>query len=189
MPTHLRLLSLSILACLLGGCGQQPQRDASSNGQAQEAETNSAEAAPPDTTPAAAADVPSGIVIHVAAGGDHPDRFCMPQWGIANRTGQDVGALLVHLEWRTRSGEVMKPAGEFGTMVEPFAAGADKDLSLDGYATACSNLRVVVTTYACRDANAVRMPCPAPVQAQASDGIEVDLGGANEGPMKGAVEG
>jgi hypothetical protein len=187
MPTHLRLLSFSILACLLGGCGQQPQADAAPVAQAPE--TAGAEAPRTDAAPAAPADAPTGIVVHVAAGGEHPDRFCMPQWGIANRTDQDVGALLVHMEWRTRSGEVMKPAGEFGTMVEPFAAGTDKDFSLDGHATACSNLRVVVTTYACRDANAVRMPCPAPLQAQASDGIEIDLSGAQEGPMKGAVEG
>ena len=51
----------------------------------------------------------------------------MPQWGIANRTGRDVGALLVHLEWRDRNGQVLQmPAGESGTMVEPFAPAATR---------------------------------------------------------------
>ena len=88
-----------------------------------------------------------------------------------------------------RNGQVLKPAGEFGTMVEPFAAGSDKDLSMDGHAAACRDLRVVVTTYACRDANAVRVACPGPLRAVASGGIEIDRGGAAEGTMKGAVEG
>ena len=48
---------------------------------------------------------------------------------------------------------------------------------------------MVVTTYACRDANAVRVACPGPLRAVASGGIEIDLGGAAEGTMKGAVEG
>ena len=187
---HSHYMPLIIAVLLLGACGDKP--DASTGGDARESATSTtadaAVTAVADAAPTALAG-DGAMVIHVAAGGQHPDRFCMPRWGIANRTGRDVGALLVHLEWRDRNGEVLKSAGEFGSMVEPFAAGSDKDLSMDGHAVACRDLRVVVTTYACRDANAVRVACPGPLRAVASGGIEIDLGGAAEGTMKGAVEG
>ena len=186
--------SFVLAATVLAGCGGQSPASAPANASAASPVTATAgEAAPATATGENAGMAGAGndgaMVVHVAPGGDNPDRFCMPQWGIANRTGTDVGALLVHLEWRTRDGQVLKPAGEFGTMVEPFAAGRDKDLSMDGHTAACGDLRVVVTTYACRDANAVRMACPGPLRAEASGGIEVDLSGASEGKMKGAVEG
>lgn len=189
---RLHRTALIATALLLGACSESPSASGVNARDSAAAATSDAtsNAAPP-ASPAMPA-TPEGegaIVVHVAAGGQNPDRFCMPQWGIANRTGIDVGALLVHLEWRTRDGQVLKPAGEFGTMVEPFAAGRDKDLSMDGHAAACSDLRVVVTTYACRDANAVRMACPGPLRAEASSGIEIDMTGASEGSMKGAVEG
>ena len=175
---HSHYLPLITAVLLLGACGDK--RDASTGGDARESATSTTA----DATAAAVAAAQT-----VAPPDDGAMVFCMPQWGIANRTGRDVGALLVHLEWRDRNGQVLKPAGEFGTMVEPFAAGSDKDLSMDGHAVACRDLRVVVTTYACRDANAVRVACPGPLRAVASGGIEIDLGGAAEGTMKGAVEG
>ena len=187
---HSHYLPLITAVLLLGACGDK--RDASTGGDARESATSTTADATAAAVAAAQTVAPpddGAMVIHVAAGGQHPDRFCMPQWGIANRTGRDVGALLVHLEWRDRIGQVLKSTGEFGTMVEPFAAGSDKDLSMDGHAVACRDLRVVVTTYACRDANAVRVACPGPLRAVASGGIEIDLGGAAEGTMKGAVEG
>ena len=39
-----------------------------------------------------------------------------------------------------------------------------------------------------RDADAVRRPCPGPLRAMAAGGVQVDLGGAVEGSMRGAVE-
>ena len=135
-----------------------------------------------------AAAVSGSIVIRVREGGKHPDRFCMPEWSIANETGTDIGALLIQLEWRTRAGDVLQPIGEFGTMVEGFAAGRRKEMTLNGYAAACSDIELVAKTYACRDADAVRMPCPGPLRAEAPGVVRVDVSGSAEGSMKGAVE-
>ena len=44
--------------------------------------------------PAWAAGNAGGIVIRAQPGGKNP-AFCMPQWSIANETGQDIGALLI----------------------------------------------------------------------------------------------
>lgn len=128
------------------------------------------------------------MVLRVAAGGSKPDRFCIPEWSIRNETGEDVGALLVELRWLGPDGAVLDAGGEFGSLIEPFPAGGGKDLSLNGYPTACTGLRLVVGTYACRDADAVRRPCPGPLRAVAAGGVQVDLGGAVEGSMRGAVE-
>ena len=195
MQNRFVVAPLLLAAALLAGCGGESPATTSAGAPAAPTvataagQQDASATATGDNAGTAGAGNDGAMVVHVAPGGDNPDRFCMPRWGIANRTGTDVGALLVHLEWRTRDGQVLKPAGEFGTMVEPFAAGRDKDMSMDGHTAACSDLRVVVTTYACRDANAVRMACPGPLRAEASGGIEVDLGGAAEGAMKGAVEG
>ncbi len=128
------------------------------------------------------------MVLKVRAGGKNPDRFCMPEWSIANQTGQDVGALLVEIEWRKKSGEVLQPVGDFGTMVEPFPTGKVKTMFANGYQAACAELQVVVKTYACRDKAAVRIPCPGPIAADDAGAVKADLSGAKEGPMKGAVE-
>lgn len=140
----------------------------------------------PDRSAAAGDD--GGIVIRVRDGGQHPDRFCMPQWSIANRSGTDIGALLVDLEWRTRDGKVLQAAGEFGSLIEPFGAGREKDLSLNGYTAACADLVLQVGRYACRDASAVRIPCPAALRAESPGTVGVDLSVAREASMRGAVE-
>ena len=127
------------------------------------------------------------IVITALEGGKNP-KFCMPQWSIANETGKNVGALLVQLEWRTRAGQVLAPAAALGSLIEPFGAGRKKDLSMNGYTAACSDLQLVVRSYACRDGNAVRMACPGPLRANAKGAVGIDLAAAKEGPMKGAVE-
>lgn len=163
---------------LLAACGKEsaPATDTSVT-------ASSAIAAAPAS---AASD--GGIVIQAAPGGSKPDRFCIPQWSIGNQTGQDIGALLVHLEWRTHDGRVLEAARELGTLVEPFGAGRVKDFTLNGYAADCRTLRLVVQGYACRDADAVRRPCPGPLRAQASGGLEIDLSAAAESAMRGAVE-
>ncbi|MFC7433246.1 hypothetical protein ACFQNJ_01835 [Hydrogenophaga bisanensis] len=127
------------------------------------------------------------IVISAKEGGKNPG-FCMPQWSISNETGKNVGALLVQVEWRTRGGKVLEPAAALGSIIEPFAAGRKKDLSMNGYTAACSDLQLVVRSYACRDANAVRMACPGPLRADAQGVVGIDLASAKEGPMKGATE-
>lgn len=139
------------------------------------------------SAPAWAAGQGGGIVIRAQPGGKNP-AFCMPQWSIANETGQDIGALLIQLEWRNRAGQVLQPVGEYGTMVDRFKSGLRKDLSMAGFPGACADLQLVVRTYACRNADAVRMPCPGPVRAEAPGAVRVDLTGAAEGRMKGAVE-
>ena len=176
----LRLLTVAALAGALLACGSDT---------APSPVTGDARAAARE--PAAAAPAgPAGLVIHLAPGGTKPDQFCIPEWSIANTTGQDVGALLVHLQWETRDGTVLEARREFGSLVEPLPAGKAKTLTLNGYTAACEQLRLVVTGYACRDANAVRMACPGPLRAEAEGegGAEVDLSQAQEGPMKGAVE-
>ncbi|HEX4871326.1 MAG TPA: hypothetical protein VFV27_03345 [Nevskiaceae bacterium] len=140
--------------------------------------------ASPSTPPAAS----GALVIRLAAGGAHPDRFCIPQWSIANETAVDVGALLIELEWRGPGEAVIEPAAALGTLVEPLPAGRRKDLTLNGYTAACGELRLVARRYACRDSDAVRQPCPGPLRMETADGMTVDLGAAREGPMKGAVE-
>jgi hypothetical protein len=137
---------------------------------------------------AATAAASGGIVIRAREGGKNPDRFCMPEWSIANETGANIGALLIQLEWRTRAGEVLQPVGEFGTMVDGFAAGRRKDMTLNGYTAACSELELVARTYACRDENAVRIACPGPLRADAPGTVRIELSNAAEGPMRGAVE-
>ena len=137
--------------------------------------------------PATATAQTGAMVIRAKEGGKNPG-FCMPQWSIANETGKAVGGLIVQLEWRTKGGKVLEPAAALGSLIEPFGAGRKKDLSMNGYTTACSDLQLVVGTYACRDANAVRMPCPGPLRADAKGQVGVDLTAAKEGPMKGAVE-
>lgn len=127
------------------------------------------------------------IVISAKEGGKNPG-FCMPQWSIANETGKAVGGLIVQLEWRSKSGKVLEAAAPLGSLIEPFGAGRKKDMSLNGYTSACSDLLLVVGTYACRDANAVRMACPGPLRADAKGQVGIDLTAAKEGPMKGAVE-
>ena len=59
---------------------------------------------------------------------------------------------------------------------------------MNGYTAACSDLQLVVRSYACRDANAVRMACPGPLRADAQGVVGIDLASAKEGPMKGATE-
>ena len=182
-PGRARSLCL-VVAVLLSACGGG--HDAVSSGTAPDAATTDAAAAQGAGTGAAVAS--GGIVIQVRGGGQHPDRFCIPQWSIANDTGTDIGALLIELEWRTRAGEVLQPVGAFGTMVERFTAGARKELTLNGYSAACADLELVARTYACRDADAVRIPCPGPLRAEAPGPVRVDLSGAVEGSMRGAVE-
>lgn len=129
------------------------------------------------------------IVIRVADGGTRPDQFCMPTWSVSNETGTDIGDLLIHIEWRKRStGEVLQAAGQFGTMVRGFAAGTKKNMFVTGYQSACSDLQMVVSTYACRDKNAVRQACPGTIGAQPQGGVTVDTSAMKEGPMRGAVE-
>ncbi|GAP34733.1 hypothetical protein [Piscinibacter sakaiensis] len=141
----------------------------------------------PPALPAAAQTPPPAIVVSAREGGSNPG-FCMPQWSIANETGQAVGALLIQLEWRSRAGRVLEPAAPLGSLIEPFGPGRRKDLSLSGHPVPCAELRLVVGRYACRDAQAVRMPCPGPLRAQAPGRVEIDLSAAQEGPMTGAVE-
>jgi hypothetical protein len=176
MPAkHRPIAAAAALAVALAGCGKAQS----------EAAAPAPSPAPTAQAPAAASD---GIVIRAAPGGKNPGAFCMPQWSIANETRQDVGALLIQLEWRTQAGEVLEPVGAMGTLVEPFTAGKRKDMSLNGYTAACTSLQLVARTYACRDVNAVRVPCPGPLRAQAEGGVQIDITAAAEGSMKGAVE-
>lgn len=175
MRAPLLMLAATVL---LSACGEATQG----------APAGDAAVAAPSAEAATAAAADAAIVIRVRSGGTHPDRFCIPEWSIANRSTTDVGALLVELEWRTRGGEVLEPFGEFGALVEPFAAGSVRDRTLNGYSAACADLVLRVGRYACRDANAVRMPCPGAIRADTDTAPAVDLSAAVEGSMRGAVE-
>lgn len=182
MNQHFNTVGVVSALSLFGlGCG--------TSGSAPEAQ---GEAAAP---PAAAVGAPQtstpsnpGIVLRVREGGQNPDKFCVPTWSIANETAADVGDLLVQIEWRQRSGEVLQPIGEFGTMVRALAAGTSKDLTLNGYAAACRDIEVHVATYACRNADAVRTACPGPFRVEAPGAITAETSRLAEGPMRGAVE-
>lgn len=182
MNTRFRwpLAALAVLVASMGsGCSQS---DVTSSPLGANAPGDDAKRAPATVAPSAA------MVIRAREGGKDPDQFCIPEWSIANETTEDVGALLVEIEWRRRNGDVLMPVGEFGTMVEPFTAGRRKDFTLNGYPVACSEVELVVRTFACRDANAVRMPCPGPIRGDVLGQVKIDLSGAQEGAMRGATE-
>ena len=73
-------------------------------------------------------------------------------------------------------------------MVRGLAAGTRKEMFVNGYQSACRDLQMVVRTYACRDAKAVRQPCPGSLVVQPKGGVTADTSALKEGPMKGAVE-
>lgn len=176
---YARIATLSLGLLLLWGCGSQP------NGDANTASGAGAASTPPAATDAAA-DL-KGIVLRVASGG-RVDAFCVPEWSIANQTAVDVPGLLIQIAWHGKGGEVLQAVGEFGTLQENLGAGHRVDKTLDGHATSCSELKVVLGTYACRDESAVRMPCPGPVHLMTEGGIQSDTAALQEGSMRGAVE-
>jgi len=172
-------LSLLLASALLIACGK-PSPDA---------------AAPAATERATATSVASSasgnseaIVIRAQPGGDKPQQFCIPEWAVHNETGQDVGALIVKLHWQAQDGTRLDADTGYGALIEPLPANGSKRLTLNGYPQSCDTLTLVVGTYACRDGNAVRQPCPGPVKAESAGGVRIDLTAAAEGPMKGAVE-
>ncbi|MGQ0529897.1 MAG: hypothetical protein ACT4PG_08825 [Panacagrimonas sp.] len=179
MRNFTRLLTSSLLSVLCLGCGNQ-------SGSAPTATPSSEASASAD--PASSPTSASGLVVRARGGGDNPDRFCIPTLSIANQTDAEVGALLVELEWRHRDGRVLLPKGEFASLVEGFNAGKVKDVFMAGFEASCSDLQLVVGTYACRDADAVRTPCPAALTVDAGDGVSAELSGLQEGPLRGAVE-
>ncbi len=131
----------------------------------------------------------SGMLIEIKAGGKNPAAFCIPELSFINQTIVDIGALIIDLEWKNRqTGEVLQAAGNFGTMVNKFSAGKVVTPLASGHVVDCNKLELVVGTYACRGANAVRMPCPAKIVTKVQGGISINLAQAKEGPMKGVVE-
>ncbi len=172
-----RILPVLIVLALATACGG-------------EGTASGASAVTDGETPAPAGGVAStlhGIVLRYAPGG-RPDRFCQPQWSFANQTDVDIPGLLISIEWQTATGEVLQAAGEFGTLQENLSAGRVADRTLMGHPIACDQLRIVVGSYACRDANAVRTPCPGPVHVLTEGGIQAELSALREGRMRGAVE-
>jgi len=181
-PTQ--VFSLLLASTLLAACGKPAQDAAAPAAPAPAAPTASAAPAP-----AAASGGASGaIVIRARPGGDKPRQFCIPEWSVDNETGQDIGALVVNLYWQAQDGTRLDAETGYGALIEPLPAKGGKRLTLNGYTHACDTLTLVVGSYACRDADAVRQPCPGPVKAETAGGVTVDLSAAAEGPMKGAVE-
>lgn len=180
-----RFATLSLGLLLLSGCGSQ--NDASPNAASGTAAASSfAEATAPATANANSANL-EGIVLRFAEGG-RADAFCVPEWSIANQTAVDIPGLLIQIAWHGKDGEVLQAVGEFGTLQEGLSPGRRVDKTLAGHATACSDLKIVLGTYACRDASAVRMPCPGPVHLVTEGGIQGDTTALQEGRMRGAVE-
>lgn len=143
-----------------------------------------------ESAPAATASVADGselrgIVLRYAPGGAKPEAFCVPEWSIANQTESAIGAIALRIAWLDASGQVLEAAGERGTFLENLKAGERRDRTLNGHPMNCADLRIVVTDYACRDANAARQPCPGPVKVLTSGGIQADVSGLKEGPLPG----
>ncbi len=131
----------------------------------------------------------SAILISVKGGGKNPMAFCVPELSIKNQSDTDIGALLIRLEWKNRkSGEILQPAGSFGTMIDKFSAGKVVSPLVTGHLIDCNNLELVIGTYACRDADAVRISCPGKIIIQPAGGITINTDMLKEGSMKGAVE-
>ncbi|MGY6554581.1 MAG: hypothetical protein ACXIUM_08680 [Wenzhouxiangella sp.] len=172
-----QLSGISALAFLLAACGGDT--------------TASADPSPGGSTApstiAGAAGASQGILVQFAPGG-RVDAFCIPEWSINNQTGVDIPGLLIQLDWGTRDGEILQAAGEFGLLQENLKAGLSVDKTMVGHAIACDQLSIQIGRYACRDENAVRMPCPGPLRVLTEGGISADLSGLQEGAMRGAVE-
>jgi hypothetical protein len=135
--------------------------------------------------PAAESSAASGaIVIRARPGGDQPQQFCIPEWSIHNETGQSVRALIVDLHWQAPDGTRLDPVNGYGALIEPLPANGSKRLTLNGYPQSCDTLTLVVGSYACRDDNAVRQPCPGPLTAESAGGVRLDLTAAAEGAMQ-----
>ncbi|MCG6118687.1 MAG: hypothetical protein MEQ07_10935 [Aquimonas sp.] len=180
----LRITALSFTLALFGCSGGEESTPNTGSGPA----ASAAPAGAPPTAAMAAGDALQGIVLRVAPGG-RPDAFCIPEWSIANQTSVDIPGLLIQIGWHGKDGAVLQAAGEFGTLQEGLSPGRRVDKTLDGHASACGDLKVVLGTYACRDENAVRMPCPGPVHLLTEGGIQGDTSALQEGRMRGAVEG
>lgn len=177
-----RIATLSLGLLLLSGCGSQTAGN-SNTASGADAANSPAEAA---ATVAADANL-QGIVLRVD-GGDRVDAFCVPEWSIANQTAVDVPGLLIQIAWHGKDGAVLQAAGDLGTLQEDLSAGRRVDKTLDGHATSCRDLKIVLGTYACRNENAVRVPCPGPVHLVTEGGMQGDTSALQEGRMRGAVE-
>ncbi len=177
------VLSFALIAAL-AACGGEPAST----------EATASNPAPPapnaSTAPAPSGDGAEGlqgIVLRYAPGG-RPDAFCTPEWSVANQTQAEIPGLLIQIAWRGPDGQLFKEYGEFGTLLENLTVGKRLDRTLEGHVVACKDLTIVLGTYACRDANAVRTACPGPVHLVTSGGIQADVSALAEGAMRGAVE-
>jgi hypothetical protein len=131
----------------------------------------------------------SSILIEAISGGKNPLAFCEPVLKITNNSSNDIGGMLVQLEWKEKSsGNILQAVGTHGTLVENFASGDIKKPFVSGFVVDCNNLELSIGTYACRDSNAVRKPCPAPLIAKGIGGIHIYDVEIKEGKMKGVVE-
>jgi len=183
---QLRFLFSLMLVAVLSACGSdQPAPSESASASAPAAASPSGASAA--TSPVDAGKGLEGIVLRYAPGG-RPDAFCTPEWSIANETATDIPGLMIQIAWLGPDGQEFKGFGEFGTLVENLGAGRVVDRTLEGHLVACNQLRIVVGTYACRDDNAVRSTCPGPLHVITEGGIEADVSGMAEGPMRGAME-
>jgi hypothetical protein len=95
-----------------------------------------------------------------------------------------VRALIVDLHWQAPDGTRLDPVNGYGALIEPLPANGSKRLTLNGYPQSCDTLTLVVGSYACRDHNAVRQPCPGPLTAESAGGVRLDLTAAAEGAMQ-----
>lgn len=179
---NMPVLMMTLLSLALAACG----------GDAGAGADPATAAASAEAAPAAAAsrgdDALEGLVLRYAPGGAKPEAFCVPEWSIANQTAQDLPGLLVQIAWHHRDGRVILPAGESGSLFENLRSGERRDRTLNGEAMRCADLRIVVSRYACRDENAVRIPCPGPLKVRVEGGIEADTSEMQEGPLRGAME-
>ena len=131
------------------------------------------------------------IVISVTNASSKPKEKCWGKVSIANETGQSIGAFGVMMEWQNKNGDVLKEAHEYGVFVDDFDAGktAFDPLHSSGiFDATCDQIELVVTTYACRDADTIWMSCPGQVLGT-EDAVVVNTTQTAEGKMAGFMLG
>jgi len=176
-----------VALCLLAGLCACSSESPNTAAEPASANPGSAYAAPAPVVAATSGAELQGIVLRVAPGG-RPDAFCIPEWSFANQTADDVPGLLIQIGWTRSNGDVLEAVSEFGTLQSNLSSGQRVDRTLNGHAAPCNEIVVTVGTYACRDDNAVRVPCPGPVHVLTEGGIKADVSALQEGGMRGAVE-
>lgn len=174
-------LFLALAVTTFSACGSEDKGDTTSSSAANSSQASNSSKAGNS----------GNIVISVTNASQNPKEKCWGKVSIANETGQSIGAFGVMMEWRNKDGDVLQKAHEYGAFVDEFDAGKvehNPSHTSGVFDTTCDQIELVVTTYACRDADTVWMQCPGKVSAGEGATL-VNTSQAAEGNMAGFMLG